>query len=161
MHLNFNSLRVRKDLHGGDDFRSGAVHRQILDGRSVQPLISKGNGPHAVGEVKGEVTQFVRGGRPDQSGIAGRNHFGCFPKREGGVPAGGVVVEVDNAVDGGGRLDVKHAQISIHARVHSNQCTVATVGDNALGGHVVGEARRHTHGEITGEVGHGGELEVA
>ena len=155
VHLNLNRLWVRNDLHGGDGFGAGAVDRQVLNGRSVQSLIGEGNGPHTVRQVKRKVTKFVRRGGPHQTGGVGSHHLRRLPKRERRIPAGGVVVEMDNAVHQTGWFDVQHAQIGVDAGSDLNQRTVAAVGDDAFGGQVVGEAGRDTNGEVPGDVGHG------
>ena len=139
VHFNLDGFRVGKQLHRGEGFRVGAIDVQVINRRGVQSLIGKGNRPDAGGKVEGKVAQFVGGGGPHQAGVVGRHHFGCLPEREGRVPAGGVVVEMDDAVDATGRFNVQGAQVDVDARFNGHQRTVATAGDNALGRHVVSE----------------------
>ncbi len=60
-----------------------------------------------------------------------------------------------NTVHQTGWFNVQHAKFSIDTGGNLHQGTVASVGDDALGGQVVGEAGWDTDGEVSCDVGHG------
>ena len=140
VHRHRNRFGIGHELHRRDEGGRRVVDDDVLCTADVQALIADGKVPRTVGQVEDEFTHFSGGGSPHQTVFVGGHNLRSHPVWKGRIPPSIVFVQVDDAVDGRGWLEVKGAEVQVLAGLNRHQLTKATVDDDTLGGHVVGEA---------------------